>query len=83
MKINTSKSNKQNIFIKQRWFLLVLLTNVIILILGLINTKPFDLGSYIVTVAIVDLVMFYFILAKVKYENSSSKNLSHTIANKY
>ena len=60
-KINTSKFNKKNIFVKQKWILLVFVTDIIILVLGLVDNKPFDFGSYVVSVALVNLFMFYFI----------------------
>ena len=71
-KINTSKFNKKNIFVKQKWILLVFVTDIIILVLGLVDNKPFDLGSYVVSVALVNLFMFYFILAKIQSDEQLS-----------
>ena len=71
-KINTSKFNKKNIFVKQKWILLVFVTDIIILVLGLVDNKPFDFGSYVVSVALVNLFMFYFILAKIHSDEQLS-----------
>ncbi len=71
-KINTSKFNKKNIFVKQKWILLVFVTDIIILVLGLVDNKPFDFGSYVVSVALVNLFMFYFILAKIQSDEQLS-----------
>ncbi len=65
-----TKKRKLDIFIKKYWFIPVGLIDILLYLFALTKKGPFDFTDYVVTVAIVNTVLFYFILYNVDEDDN-------------
>jgi hypothetical protein len=56
-------------FKKNKWAILSIIVSIVLLIMSIVNNKPFNFGDYVITNVAMQVVIFYFARYKDKDDN--------------